>query len=140
MGAQGHGRIPGGIIKHHMRVCPNVRPLKQKAMQQFIEKQALIVQDTPQATGCWCHQGSTVPGVAGEPSYRPQERGKERMCVDFTNHTKACPQDTFTFPHIDQIIDCTAECDLPCFLDAFSGYHQIKMVVKDVEKTTFLTP
>ena len=27
-----------------------------------------------------------------------------------------------------------------CFLDAFSGYHQIKMAVEDVEKTTFLTP
>ena len=27
-----------------------------------------------------------------------------------------------------------------CFLDAFSGYHQIKMAVEDVEKTDFLTP
>ena len=27
-----------------------------------------------------------------------------------------------------------------CFLDAFSSYHQIKMVVEDVEKTAFLTP
>ena len=27
-----------------------------------------------------------------------------------------------------------------CFLDAFLGYHQIKMAVEDVEKTAFLTP
>src|SRR3954467_13753065 len=26
------------------------------------------------------------------------------------------------------------------FLDAYSGYHQIKMAVKDQEKTTFITP
>ena len=62
------------------------------------------------------------------------------MCVDFTNLNKACPQDPFPLPRIDQIIDSTAECDLLCFLDAFFGYHQIKMVVEDVEKMAFLTP
>ena len=62
------------------------------------------------------------------------------MCFDFTNLNKACPQDPFPLPCIDQIVDSTAKCDLLCFLDAFSGYHQIKMVVEDVEKTAFLTP
>ena len=62
------------------------------------------------------------------------------MCVDFTNLNKACPQDPFPLPCIDQIVDSIAEWDLLCFLDAFSGYHQIKMAVEDVEKTTFLTP
>ena len=59
---------------------------------------------------------------------------------DLTNLNKACPQDPFPLPRIDQIVDSTAECDLLCFLDAFSGYHQIKMAVEDVEKTAFLTP
>ena len=61
------------------------------------------------------------------------------MCVDFTNLNEACRRDPFPLPHIDQIVDSTAECDLLCFLDAFSGYHQIKMAVEDVEKTAFLT-
>ena len=47
------------------------------------------------------------------------------MCIDFTNLNKASPQDPFPLPRIDQIVDSTAECDLLCFLDAFSGYHQI---------------
>ena len=42
-------------------------------------------------------------------------------------------------PRIDQIVDSTAGCDLMCFLDAFSGYHQIKMAKEDEEKTAFLT-
>ena len=62
------------------------------------------------------------------------------MCVDITNLNKACPQDPFPLPRIDQIVDSTAECDLLCFLDFFSGYHKIKMAVQDVEKRAFLTP
>ena len=62
------------------------------------------------------------------------------MCVDFTNLNKACPQDPFPLLCTDHIVDTAAECDLLCFLDAFPGYHQIKMVVQDVEKTVFLTP
>ena len=54
--------------------------------------------------------------------------------------TKRAYKDPFPLPRIDQIVDSTAECDLLCFLDAFSVYHQIKMAVEDVEKTTFLTP
>ena len=43
-------------------------------------------------------------------------------------------------PRIDQIVDSTAACDLLCFLDAFSGYHQGKIAKEDEEKTAFLTP
>jgi hypothetical protein len=43
-------------------------------------------------------------------------------------------------PRIDQVIDSTAGCDLLCFLDCYSGYHQIAIKEKDQEKTTFITP
>ena len=38
------------------------------------------------------------------------------------------------------MVDSTAGSELLCFLDAYSGYHQIKMVVEDQEKTSFITP
>jgi hypothetical protein len=62
------------------------------------------------------------------------------MCVDYTNLNKACPADPFALPRIDLIIDATAGCERLSFLDACSGCHQIKMAVKDQEKTTFITP
>ena len=62
------------------------------------------------------------------------------MCVDYTDLNKACPADPFALPRIDQIIDATAGCARLSFLDAYSGYHQIKMAVKDQEKTAFITP
>ena len=51
-----------------------------------------------------------------------------------------CPKDPFTLPRIDQLIDSTAGCEALCFLDAYSGYHQIKVVPEDQEKTSFITP
>jgi hypothetical protein len=60
--------------------------------------------------------------------------------VDFTSLNKAYPKDPYPLPRIDQIIDSTAGCDLLCFLDAFSGYYQIKMAREDEEKIAFITP
>ena len=43
-------------------------------------------------------------------------------------------------PRIDQIVDTTAGCELLSFLDAYSGYHQIKMKESDQLATSFITP
>ena len=64
---------------------------------------------------------------------------KWRMCVDFTDLNKACPKDSFPLSRIDQIVDSTAGHKLLTFMDAFSGYNQIKMAEEDQEKTAFIT-
>ena len=69
-----------------------------------------------------------------------KKNGTWRMCVDYTDLNKVCPADPFVVPRIDQIIDATAGCERLSFLYAYSGYHQIKMAVKDQEKTAFITP
>ena len=65
--------------------------------------------------------------------------GKWRMCVDFTNLNKACLKDSFPLPRIDQLVDSTAGHKLLTFMDAFSGYNQIKMAEEDQEKIAFIT-
>ena len=65
--------------------------------------------------------------------------GKWRMCVDFTDLNKACPKDSYPLPHIDQLVDSTAGYRLLSFMDAFSGYNQIRMDEADQEKTSFVT-
>jgi hypothetical protein len=53
------------------------------------------------------------------------------MCVDYTDLNKHCPKDPFGLPRIDQVIDSTASCDLLCFLDCYSRYHQIEIKEED---------
>ena len=67
----------------------------------------------------------------------PKNDGKVRMCVDFRDLNKACPKDDFPLPHIDVLMDNTTGSTLMSFMDGFLGYNQIKMVLKDVTKTTF---
>ena len=47
--------------------------------------------------------------------------------------------DNFSLPHIDTLVDNTAKHSLFSFMDGFSGYNQIRMTPKDMEKTIFLT-
>jgi len=53
--------------------------------------------------------------------------GKWRMCVDFTDLNKACPKDSYPLSSIDALVDSVLGCKMLNFLDAFSGYNQIKM-------------
>ena len=62
---------------------------------------------------------------------------KWRMCINFTDLNTACPKDGFTLPRIDQLVDSTTGHKLLTFMDAFSGYNQIKMAKEDQEKIAF---
>jgi hypothetical protein len=66
--------------------------------------------------------------------------GKWRMCVDYTGLNKAWPKDLFPLPHIDQVVDSTSGCETLCFLDVYSGYHQIAIKESDQLATSFITP
>ena len=52
---------------------------------------------------------------------------KWRMCVDFTDLNKACLKDSYPLLQVDILVDSTARHQLLSFMDAFSGYNQIKL-------------
>ena len=62
------------------------------------------------------------------------------MCVDYMGINKTCPNDSFPLPCIDQVVDSTLGCEILCFLDAYSGYHQIVMKESNQLATSFITP
>ena len=64
---------------------------------------------------------------------------KWRVCVDFMDLNKAYPKDSYPLPWIDTLVDSPARNQLLSFMDAFSGYDQIKMEEADQEKTSFVT-
>ncbi|GKE70532.1 reverse transcriptase domain-containing protein [Tanacetum coccineum] len=65
--------------------------------------------------------------------------GTWRMCVDFKDLNNACPKDCYPLPEIDWKVESLCGYPFKCFLDAYKGYHQIKMAKEDEEKTAFIT-
>ncbi|XP_057808901.1 uncharacterized protein LOC131023379 [Salvia miltiorrhiza] len=67
----------------------------------------------------------------------PKKTNIWRMCVDFRDLNAACPKDHYPLPRIDQLVDATSGCALLSMMDAYQGYHQVKMNRGDVAKTAF---
>ncbi|GJV66318.1 hypothetical protein Tco_1477146 [Tanacetum coccineum] len=56
------------------------------------------------------------------------------MCVDFKDLNNACPKDCYPLPERDWKVESLCGNSFKCFLDAYKGYHQIKMEKEDEEK------
>ncbi|GKA07400.1 reverse transcriptase domain-containing protein [Tanacetum coccineum] len=62
-----------------------------------------------------------------------------RMCVDFKDLNKACPKDDYPLPEIDWKVESLCRYPFKCFLDAYKGYHHMKIAKDDEEKIAFIT-
>ncbi|GAU47711.1 hypothetical protein TSUD_177160 [Trifolium subterraneum] len=51
---------------------------------------------------------------------------------------EVCPKDVYPLPSIDQLLDNASGYGLLSFMDAYSGYNQIRMHLEDEEKTAFM--
>ena len=103
--------IPREVAEHALDIQAGSRPVKQR-LRRFDEEVSHLE---------WL----------ANPVLVKKKNGKWRMCVDYTSLNKACPKVPFPLPRIDQIIDSTAGCETLSFLNAYSGYHQIKMKESD---------
>ena len=129
------------MIEHKLAVNPGARPVKQVLRNQSKEKLEFIIAEVDKLIEAGVIRSVPHPSWVANPVVVPKPMTfKWRLCIDFTDLNKACPKDPFPLPRIDMIVDSTAWCELLCFLDAFSRYHQIMMSLEDQEKTAFITP
>jgi hypothetical protein len=75
----------------------------------------------------------TTPGRSLVSSAFRRFRTILRSCV----LTRKASTDLFPLPHIDQVVDSTAGSVLLCFLDCYSGYHQIALHPDDEAQKAF---
>jgi hypothetical protein len=60
--------------------------------------------------------------------------------VDYRELNKSTLKDYFPLPFSDQVLDTLAGNKYFSFLDGFSGYNNIKIVMEEKDKTKFTCP
>ena len=137
-----HENMPGinpSVITHRLNVHPSSKPVQQKKRVFAPERDNAIKEEVQKLILAKFIQEVYYPDWLANVVMVKKANGKWRMCVDFIDLNKACPKGSYPLPRIDQLVDSTVGHRLLSFMDAFSGYHQIRMDETDQEKTSFVT-
>jgi hypothetical protein len=62
-----------------------------------------------------------------------------QMCIDYQKLNKATQKDHFLLPFIDKMLERLANHSF-CYLDGYSGYHHIPVLLDNQSKTTITCP
>ena len=124
---------------HKLNVSPSLSPIRQKKWVFAQEQDEAIAEEVRKLLEADFIQEVYYHDWLANVVMVKKANGKWRMCVDFTNLNKACPKDSYPLPQINTLVDSNARHQLLSFMDAFSGYNQIKMEEVDQEKTSFVT-
>jgi hypothetical protein len=116
-------RIPREVIEHKLVIDPLYKPIKQNERRYTPERCKTIRQKVNKLLVDGFIMPVDYPNWLA--NYVPIEKpnGSWHMCIDYNSLNKTYLKDEYPMPHIYQIIDFTASCELLSFLDAYLDYH-----------------
>ena len=132
--------LDASIVEHKLPLKPECPPVKQKLRRMRPDMSLKIREEVKKQFDVGFLAVAKYPQWVANIVPVPKKDGKVRMCVDYRDLNRANPKDDFPLPHIDVLVDNTAQHSFFSFVDGYSGYNQIKMAPEDMEKTTFITP
>ena len=133
--------MPRELAEHHLNINPGAKPVKQPLRRLGDVKRKSIGKELAKLLKAKFVKEVVHTEWVANLVLVPKKNTKVlRMCIDYTGLNRSCPKDLFPWPCIDQVIDLMAGLELLCFLDAYSGYHQIRLRESDQLATSFITP
>ncbi|GKB72788.1 hypothetical protein Tco_0934200 [Tanacetum coccineum] len=131
--------VPRHITEHRLNVREGCPPIRQKKRGQAADRNQAIKEEVGKLVDAIIMKEVHYHSWLSNPVMVKKHDESWRMCVDFKDLNKACPKDGYPLPKIDWKVESLCGFSVKCFLDAYKGYHQIKMAKEDEEKTTFIT-
>ncbi|XP_027916049.1 uncharacterized protein LOC114175492 [Vigna unguiculata] len=126
------------ILCHRLNINLRVKPRVQRRRRLNDEKGKAATEEIKKLKEAEHIREIQYPDWLTNVVMVKKANGKWRMCVDFTDLNLACPKDSYPLPNIDVLVDRVSGCGLLSFMDAYSGYNQIRMHPEDEDKTAFM--
>ncbi|XP_074314091.1 uncharacterized protein LOC141649296 [Silene latifolia] len=127
----------GEIAEHKIPIKRGFKPVKQKLRKMRSEWSLKVKEEIVKQFKAGYIKVSEYSEWVANVVPVPKKDGKVRVCMDFRDLNKAIPKDDFPLPHIDILVDNTANHALLSFMDGYAGYNPIKMAEEDMHKTAF---
>nr|GEV80962.1 reverse transcriptase domain-containing protein [Tanacetum cinerariifolium] len=127
------------IAEHRLNIHKGCLPFRQKKRGQALKRNKVIYEEVEKLVGTGIMKEVHYHSWLSNPEMVKKHEGGCRMCVDFKDLNKACPKDSYSLPEIDWKVESLCGYPFKCFMDAYKGYHKVKMAKEDEEKTAFIT-
>ena len=125
-----YDEIPGidpRIIKHEIKTYPNAKPVRQRLCAANPRKAPAIKAEIEKLLKAgFIYHVPLTEWVSNLVSV-DKKQGVIRICIDFRDLNRACPNDNFPTPFIDQILDECVCNKVFSFMNNFSRYNQIQI-------------
>ncbi|GKC14566.1 hypothetical protein Tco_1011348 [Tanacetum coccineum] len=115
--------VPRSITEHKLKIRQGYSPVRQKKRGQAPERAKAILEEVHKLVEAGIMREVYYHDWLSNPVMVKKSDGSWRMCVDFTDLNKACPQDCYPLPEIDWKVESLCGYPFKCFLDAYEGYH-----------------
>ena len=127
-------RLDADIMVYRLPTKEDRLPVKQKVRRMRPDLSEKIKAEVMKQFNVGFLAVTSYPQWVANMVLVPKKDSKVCMCVDYMDLNRTSPKDYFPLPHIDVLVDNTAQHKIFSFMDGFSGYNQIKMAPEDMER------
>eukprot|EP00253_Pinus_taeda_P015636 PITA_15636 len=132
--------IDPSVVQHEIKTYENAKPVHQRLRLVNPRKVAAIKAEVEKMLKASFIYPVPLTDWVSNPFPVDKKQGTIRVCINFRDLNKACPEVNYPTALIDQIIDECAGNEIFSFMDDFFGYNQISIHPENQRKMAFICP
>jgi len=131
--------IDASVITHKLNIDKTFKPVQQKRRKFAAERNDIVNQEVDRLLEMGMVREVMYPEWLANVVVVQKKNGKWASLCRLYRPEQSLPKRSIPLPHIDAMVDATAGHEMLTFMDASSGFNQIKMHPADQENTAFIT-